>query len=130
MAGTTRRAALGAIGSMAAAGLVMAHTAKAQDVTAWDRLMAEKNAAEAEYRRADSFYNPASNVDTDRLDQLCERFCDLEDRLMMMPAPSHAALRWKLGKLLEVGESSTSAWAGFYVAQTHRDIARLLGGEA
>ncbi|WP_439538677.1 hypothetical protein [Sphingomonas sp.] len=94
--------------------------------SAWDRLMAERNAAEAEYRRADSFYNPASDVDTDRLDYLCERYCDLEDRLMTMPAPNHAALRWKLEKLLEIGDTGTSAWAKFYVEQTHRDIARLL----
>jgi hypothetical protein len=63
---------------------------------------------------------------------LCEAMCAAEDRLMMqIPAPDGSALRWKLGKLLEVEEDRmTPSWSAKYVEQTQRDIARLLGGEA
>lgn len=67
-----------------------------------------------------------------RSERLCEAMCAAEDRLMMqIPAPDHAALLWKLEKLLEVDpDRSTPPWAGFYVTQTIADMRRILGGEA
>ena len=123
MATHTRRAALGAIGSIAAAGLIAAHTASAQPSHEWDRLMSARDAAKATF--------DAYPADDDRLDQLCDLYCEAEARLMAMPAPNAAALRWKLDKLLEPeAAGSTASWSRDYVAQTTRDIARLLGGEA
>lgn len=125
----SRRAMLGAI-AVAPAVVAAMPVAAAAPSTAWDRLMAECVAAEAEYRSADAFYNPRSTVDTDRVDALCTRFCELEDRLMSTPSPNPSALRWKLGKLLEIEEDRmTPSWSAKYVEQTLRDIARLLGGE-
>lgn len=73
----------------------------------------------------------AYTAEDDRLDQLCDIYCEAEARLMAMPAPNAAALRWKLENLLEADTGgSTAPWSYHYVEQTHRDIARLLGGEA
>lgn len=118
----------GLLAVIAAAPVVAVPTAAiASPSVAWDRLMAQRDAAEVEYRSADTFYNPGSDVEFDRLDQLCERFCNLEDQLMQMPAPHLRALRWKLDLLLRDDEDRTTAsWATSYVEQTRRDIARLL----
>lgn len=128
----TRRAAIGAIGSIAATAIIAGHAAKATatatpEAVAWDRLMIERDRAEAAYRNADRFYNPETEVSGDHLDAVCEQYCNLEDRLMAMPAPHHRALRWKLEKLLEVEtDHSTPSWAWHYVKQTAADIQRLL----
>ncbi len=128
---TTRRAMLGAIAAAPVVVASMPAAAAASPVTAWDRLMAECRAAEDEYRRADSYYSPRSEAGDAKVEALCDRFCELEDRLMAMPAPHLSALRWKLDKLLVIeADRMTTSWSGRYVAQTRRDIARLLGGGA
>lgn len=63
-------------------------------------------------------------LEADRLDQDAAL---RQGELMDTPAPDFAALRFKLDHLLEDDNGSLNPWTDSYVAQTRRDIARLLG---
>lgn len=74
--------------------------------------------------------------DIDRLDEKAERLgdalADAQRRLLDMPAPDLAALRWKLDRVLALEHADDEdggnipAWSHSYVRQTLADIARLL----
>lgn len=100
--------------------------ALARRMAAIDSVQRYRDAVAEVDRRFD--YDASCARNNDKL----EAMCAAEDRLMMhVPAPDHAALRWKLEKLLEVeADNSTAPWAAFYVTQTLADMRRLLGGEA
>lgn len=67
----------------------------------------------------------------DECDAASEAWCDAITVVMDTPAPDLPALRWKLGEVFPQGEGgSTPSWSADYVAQTLRDIDRLLGGVA
>jgi len=68
----------------------------------------------------------------DHLEALAEAIADAEGVMMAMPAPSGAALRWKLDKLICDGRDdgpreSTPCWSADYVRQTVADFRRILG---
>lgn len=54
-------------------------------------------------------------------DSLVDNVVTIEGELMAMPAPDHAALRWKLDK------TGGTAWVPDYLSQMYRDMDRLLG---
>ena len=96
----------------------------------WDAAMARWHAAEAD---AAAFHAPFAPdykmpeeavAEANRLDEVAS---GLQFDLMNMPAPHFAALRYKLEHLLKDDDGSTNIWASDFVAQTRRDIARLLG---
>lgn len=70
------------------------------------------------------YQSPPSIADT--ADRLCDAMTDAEGDLMDTPAPDHAALLFKLEKLLAVENGGTDAWSAAYVAQTVEDMRRLL----
>lgn len=73
------------------------------------------------------------NIDemNDKSEILSKRLNEADAALMATPAPDHAALLFKLEKLLEVeADGSTACWGEGYMAQTMIDARRLLSGEA
>lgn len=67
--------------------------------------------------------------DMDAADEMAEalgnREYETQARLMKMPAPDLAALRWKLD-LCREEDGEMAPWGADYIAQTFADIARLL----
>ncbi|WP_062785278.1 hypothetical protein [Novosphingobium capsulatum] len=90
---------------------------------AWEGAVAEWQAAFEQYH---SWQGP---------DDVPQQFCDAETaawrKMLDTPAPDHAALKFKLDRLLKVEAcvDSTNAWDAREVRQTLADVARLLGGE-
>lgn len=62
----------------------------------------------------------------DTCDALSDKLCDAQSELMDTPAPSLAALRWKLEKLLELSGDHTTSWSIKFAEQTMEDMKRLL----
>lgn len=82
----------------------------------WDAAMAEYSAALA-----------ATEADPDD-DDAGFAFVDAEARLLNLPAPDNAALRWKLDRVLEAHpETGLKPWAASHLRQTIADYRRLLG---
>lgn len=63
----------------------------------------------------------------DQMDKLGDELGFAEDRLMQMPAPDRAALRWKLDLVFADCGGSTGGWDINYLAQMFADYRRLLG---
>jgi hypothetical protein len=59
-------------------------------------------------------------------ERLCDVFADAERALMNMPAPHLQALRWKLDQVIVIENGEMTSWTTQWVAQTQRDIQRLL----
>lgn len=74
----------------------------------------EQHEIESGMKAADEEYNRLSEADSKAL-----------DKVMRMPAPDLAALRWKLDYLTTDGES-WDGWSESFTRQTYADIARLL----
>lgn len=82
--------------------------------------------------RAERIRAIATRLETDAADDRAERFgdeiCDAASRLMEMPAPDLAALRWKLDHLTDQGQK-WDCWSDDYTSMVRADIARLLPSE-
>lgn len=63
---------------------------------------------------------------SDQYERLTDAICEASDKLMAMPSPDAAALRWKLD-YLKNHDGSFAAYEAEYVRQTNEDIARILG---
>ena len=61
-------------------------------------------------------------------ERLGQAMSDADTALMETPAPTLAALRWKLDRLMEVeADGYTAGWSEDYARQTIADYRRLLG---
>lgn len=105
--------AVGAISSVPAAAFAAPTTSRAR----WDAAMAQMIAANSAYEASE-----------DEPNGLCDAWADAERRLMDMPAPDRAALRWKLDHIFGDNDGEWQAqYSVGYVRQTVADYRRLLG---
>jgi len=62
-------------------------------------------------------------------DAACDAYSAAEGALIAMPAPDNAALLWKLEKIIDDCDGTTSPWSVEYVAPVLADARRLLSRE-
>lgn len=122
-------AATGLAASMAiAAGPALAQTEWAAAMQAYRAARERHDAFVAKHH--DPFVHAGARIPADigdRMDELGEEVSLAEDRLMAMPAPDRAALRWKLDLVFADCGGATGSWSMFYLQQTFADYRRLLG---
>lgn len=78
------------------------------------------------YRQQMAKAKAISNIDAlaDAADSAADAVADAESVLVLMPAPTPSALRWKLHRLFGPDDS---IWNGDYVRQTYADVDKFLG---
>lgn len=118
-------------------GRVARYTMSPNDLHAWDDYwspVVKRNAAEVRsawlaYRA--TYDELGIQAVDDESERLCDIQCDLENRLLEIPAPDTAALLWKLDYLFgpeTLGNKNyCDAWCARWIAVLMHDARRLIG---
>lgn len=131
LSGSVSIAAVASIAALPSIAMAGPSSARAE----WDAAMAAYLRAKANHDWfAETVHDPewrrngrVCDMTNDGMELATDKLCDAENRLMGMPAPDNAALRWKLDIALEDSNGSLNPWTTEYMAQTVRDYRRLLG---